>query len=843
MAHEQVGGYRVSKVPSIQDYLAARFAEQRIVVWHDPDGGYVNGLDSHLPAGVTAIRVANDEFAVKHRVLKEDTASQFLIYRSGPPLEGAGNWLLDLELTYCPVFTADRVALLRADLGLTQTGADTLIAEHVPFFSDTKLVDGLKELLLPVDDLVTVQARMTAVAIGQKEHSFSEITRTLLIQQGRGKTDAWDALIELGLADFYWSGAEHIYGYQSESPTVAGFVLWMFQQARDGFDVTSSKAARNLEIDFRSFRDSKRSASAIKDCARTAETDLEYDEQVADTSWEVLRETDIFEAAEREVIRRLVEGILNQTRPPREVLDTISIRRHDSFWFEDYATLYEALAAAAELLPAIRAAQPEFMSFDEGLTRYRDDLFRIDQLYRQFTYAYQRSDSNQVLFELADRVEAAYLTNFISPLGMSWQQQVDAVQSWRTSAVTSQSEFYERYVAKLTNGGRKKAVVVISDAMRFEVAKELESRILGLDKFEAKTDAMLGVLPSYTQLGMAALLPHQTLAHSPNGDPVLVDGLKSDGLANRGKILEAVDGVAVQARDLTEMKPSERRELYSSHQVVYVYHDTIDATGDSSKSEHRTFAAVSEALDQLVDIVKKLANANATNIFITADHGFLYQRSTLAPQFNLTVKPHGAQIVAEKRRYVLGRGLKEDTAFRTFQPAQLGLAGDLEVQIPNSIQRIVKPGAGVQFVHGGASLQEIVVPVVSIKKGRSATVEAVNVDIHPESDKITTGQVVVKLYQSIKVEPQRTARRLRAGVYYGDRLISNEQEMVFDSESSEGRDRFQSVRLLLSKEADAANNQTVEFRLSEPIEGTDQWKKYKSVPYLLKRSFTTDFDF
>lgn len=833
----------MSQWPSIQDHLATRFADQRIVVWHDSDGGYAADLDSHLPDGVTALRVADDEFAIKHRVLREDTASKFLIYRSGPATEGAGNWLLDVELAYGPVFTADRGELLRADLGLTQPGAETLVAAHAAFFADTKLVDRLKGLLLPNDDLVTVQAKMTAVAIGQKEHSFSEITRALLIYHAQYETTGWDTLIKLGLEKFHWSGAENIYGYQSESPTIAGFVLWMFQQARDGFDVAASKGGRNLAIDFRSFRDSKRSASALKTLAHKVEGDLGYDDQVAEIPWEVLREADVFDAAEREVIRRLVDGIINYTLPQRDVLETIGIRRHDSFWFEDYATLYEALAAAVELLAAIRTAQLVFTSFDEGLVRYRDDLFRIDQLYRQFTYAYQTAEYKQPLDELADRVESVYVTDFVAPLGVSWQQQVDARQRWRTTAVISQSSFYERYVAKLTKGGHKKAVVVVSDAMRFEVAKELESKVLGLDKFGAETEAMLGILPSYTQLGMAALLPHSTLAHSPKGDPVLVDGARSDGSANRSKILEAVGGVAVQAKDFVEMKPAERRDLYSSHQVLYVFHDTIDATGDSAKSEHRTFAAVSEAVDQLVDVVKKLANANATNIFVTADHGFLYQRSKLAPQFNLTVRPQGEQIVAEKRRYVLGRGLKEDVAFRTFQPEQVGLSSDLEVQIPNSIHRIVKPGAGFQFVHGGASLQEIVVPVVSINKGRSVTVETVNVDIHPESEKITTGQIVVKLFQSMKVEPKRNARRLLAGLYFGDQLISNEKEMVFDSESSEGRDRFQSVRLLLSKDADAANNQSVEFRLSEPIEGTDQWKKYKSVPYLIKRSFTTDFDF
>ncbi len=835
----------MSKSSAIQDHLRARFADHRIIVWHDPDGSYEPDLQSYVPDGVTVEHVANNEFAIKHRVLRENTTAQFLLYRSGPVAEGPGNWLLDVELANGPVFTADRGALIRAELGLDDPGADALIAEHTSFFADPKLFGNLKELLVPSDDLVTVRARMCAVVIGQKEHSLSELTRTLLILQAKGISSGYEAVSKHGLSEFHWDGAERIYGYSSKAPTMQGFVLWMFQQARDGFDVTSSNAARNLAIDFRSFRDSKRSASAIKALARKAEQDLGYQEHVAEIEWTSLKDTDIFEADEREVIRRLVDGVVNQTTPHRETVETITARRRDSFWFEDYATVYEALAAAAELLPTIRAARLDFNSFDEGLSRYRDELFRADQLYRQFTHSYQTAEFKQPLDDLAEQVEAAYVTNFLAPLGMSWQQQVDTVDRWSTHArdVTAQSSFYRNYIAKLTKSGTKKAVVVISDAMRYEVAKELESKILGLDKFDAKTDAMLGVLPSYTQLGMAALLPHETLAHSPDGDPVLVDGMKSDGSANRNSILSAVGGAAIQAKDFVEMKPGERRELYSSHQVLYLYHDTIDATGDNAKSEHRTFAAVSEALDQLVDIVKKLASANATNIFVTADHGFLYQRSKLAPQFNLTVKPQGDQIVAEKRRYALGRGLKEHAAFRTFQPGQLGLSGDLEVQIPNSIHRIVKPGAGFQFVHGGASLQEIVVPVVVIKKGRSTTVEPVNVDIHPESDKITTGQIVVKLYQSMQVEPQRTARRLRAGLYFGEQLISDEQEMVFDSESSEGRDRFQSVRLLLSKEADAANNQGVELRLVEPIEGTDQWKKYKSVPYTIKRSFTTDFDF
>lgn len=829
----------MSQITAVQSHLRTQFQQNRVVVWHDPEGSYSEDLDNMTPDDVTAVRVENNEFSLKHRVLREEPHRRFLLYRSGQILTGTSNWLLDLELAQV-AFTADRGALLRADLGVTASGIDEVVAEHTKFFATTKTISRLKNLLNSEDDLTTVRAKMSAVLLGQREHSFSELTRTLLVQQADGDATGIDALSAHGLTDFYWRGAKQIYGYDAEAPTVAGFVLWMFRQAQGGFATSTANFVRNMEIDFRSFRDSRQSEKALKMLARQVESDLDYSDQVSSLSFAELTAVDTFDAGEKEIIRRLVDGISSQTLSGREIADAIRARRRESVWFEDYETLYAALSAAADLIPSVRLAQLDVSSFEDGLAKYRDDLFRIDQLYRQYIFAAQNAEFKQPLESLSDQVENAYVTDFLFKLGTSWQQQVDAISKWRTSAITSQASFFDHYIAPVIRGGRKKAVVVISDAMRYEVAEELHSRIRGENKFDAKIDAVLGVLPSYTQLGMASLLPHKALAHSEKGDPVLVDGLRSDGTANRAKILGTVDGTAVQARDFLRMKPGERRDLYAANQVLYVYHDTIDATGDSVKSEHRTFNATAEAIDQLIDIVKKLASAKATNIFVTADHGFLYQESKLPPQFNLTVKPHGDEILVENRRYVLGRGLKDDDAFKKFLPEQLGLSSDLEIQIPNSIYRIVKKGAGFQFVHGGASLQEIVVPVISINKGRADTVESVNVEIHPESDKITTGQIVVKLYQQGPVTDQRVARKLRAGLYFGDQLISNETELLFDVNSTEGRDRFQTVRLLLSRDADAANNQAVEFRLLEPIGDTGEWKKYKSAPYTVKRAFASD---
>lgn len=182
----------------------------------------------------------------------------------------------------------------------------------------------------------------------------------------------------------------------------------------------------------------------------------------------------------------------------------------------------------------------------------------------------------------------------------------------------------------------------------------------------------------------------------------------------------------------------------------------------------------------------------------------------------------------------MGHGLKDDPAFKTFEPDQVGLSSALEIQIPKSIRRL-KVGGGSRYVHGGASLQEIVVPVLAINKKRKSDVRQVNVQVQPETDRITTGQLVVKLHQSEPVTDKVRPRTLRAGLFVGEDLISNQVRLVFDQESTDPRDRYQTVALLLNKDADAYNNRIVEFRLEEEIPNTSQWRAYQRAPYTLRR--------
>jgi len=831
----------MSDTSAVRPHLERWFEKHPVVFWHDPDGQYAADLDDLNLPGVQTIRVANDEYGIKHRLLREKSASKFLVYRSGQVPTGVGNWLLDLELAY-GVFTADRTALITQDLGLTGDGMDEVVRAHEKFFNAAKRVDSLKALLHPDDDAKKLQAKLSAVVLGQKEHSLLEITRTLLTENAKELHAKYDVLADYGLADFYWRGVASIYGYESTSPSIDDLVLWIFRVAIDGFKSDRPGGLHNIQLDFASLRNDRRSQAALAALAKRAARDLGYASTIEDASFRDLVTVDLFEEVDQKIISDLAQAVAEQAVTAREVADVVRARQ-SSVWIDGYRQLYTAIASASELLATIGSLNLVVQSFEDGLERYRREWFRIDQLYRQFVYATRMAEYPKPLEALRDQVEKRYTNKFVYALGNAWQQQVGQVDRWRSSVLRSQTSFYAGYVAPLVRDGDKKAVVIISDALRYEIADELGSRIRQEDRFDATLDAVLGVLPSYTKLGMAALLPHSTLKHSADAKTVLADGQPAYDIPSRGKLLQGVGGTAIQAEDFKALNADERRELFKANLVLYVYHNRIDATGEKQGTERQVFEAVEDTLRDIVDLVKKLANANATNIFITADHGFLFQDEALGDTFFLSTKPQGDDIKVTNKRYVLGHGLKADNAFATFGSAQLGLQSDLEVQIPKSVHRLRLAGSGSRFVHGGAALQEIVVPVLAVNKKRRSDTRLVNVEVWPESDKITTGQVVVRLFQSEPVRDKVQPRTLRAGLYVGETLISNLVSLTFDQTSDDKRDRYQSAQMLLSQDANDYNNRAVEFRLEEQIPNTSQWRVYAKAIYTLKRSFTSDFDF
>jgi len=397
---------------------------------------------------------------------------------------------------------------------------------------------------------------------------------------------------------------------------------------------------------------------------------------------------------------------------------------------------------------------------------------------------------------------------------------------------------------------KKKIYVIISDALRYEIADELLSLVRREDRYDAEIEPMLGMLPSYTQLGMASLLPNREITFVENGaGTVLVDGMATQGAPNRDKILKNTvpQSCAIRAEDLLGMGKDECRALVRDHNVVYVYHNRIDSIGDKRESEERVFEAVEDALGDLLNIIKKLTAANATNLIVTADHGFIYQNRAIEDSdFSTAVlDPNDTRIQYFDRRFVLGHHLDDQPGLKKFHTSQVRLTGDMEILLPKSIQRLRQKGSGSRYVHGGAALQELVVPVLLVNKKRESDTSRVEVDImRGAGTLITSGQLSVVFYQVQAVSEKVWGRKLRAGIYsLSGVLVSDQHELDFDLAEENARERETPVRFMLTREADQFNNQEVVLRLDEQIDDTSHYREYKSLRYTLRRSFTSDFEF
>ena len=303
--------------------LADRFAHGRkagdrhIAFWHDPDGEYETDLDK-LEAeldGVKVICVEQNEYAVKHILLKEEPEQAFIVYRKGIIPDGIGNWLWDLELAY-GVFTADRASMDAQDLGLP-VGLQPVVSDHPKFFASAERKSKLKALLNPDDDRTKLRAKLVAVTLGIKLHSYVELTRALFIEEAAGSTTGYAALVTFGLDDFYWGGASDIYGYQSESPAVGDMTEWFFKQAHTDFESAKAGAGH----DFSAWRNDVRSREPMATLARRVEHDLDISTQIAGLDYQEQLSLDTFEAIDWKILGDLALGVSNQTLTIRDVQD------------------------------------------------------------------------------------------------------------------------------------------------------------------------------------------------------------------------------------------------------------------------------------------------------------------------------------------------------------------------------------------------------------------------------------------------------------------------------------------------------------------------------------------
>lgn len=845
----------------IHQALSRLFAKHRIVFWYDEKKELRDAFDALSLDGVVKLEIQNNEFGLKHRLLREAPKQSFLIYKEDKQPKPMQNWLLDIELANA-TFRTDQVAIWLSELELPHEFSE-LVEQHAVFFDAAKakiLAEkrkaALKKLLKRDDTLNVVRLKMLAVCAGaaqQADARIDVILEALISELIKPKQAIYKLMERCNLNGFLWQYLEQFYGYRSEQPSIKDFAIELFISCYSmGLD--SALSGRDIKLNsdalvfFKRWKDSRTHQGVFEALSDDYADLLNIEDDLNKRKLKEVIELDYFRLIDKKVIHELVATVEHRTLSQGEVTFYCRQRRQ-GHWYSKFKHLYDAVDVASQFLVLLDTVELNMANSSAAVQGYVSHWYKLDQLYRQYIYNLKASSQNTLLNSLTEKVENLYINRYLLPLNNAWQSHVDEMKHWNVPDAMPQVKFFTKWVKPFLDKNNK-ICVIISDAFRYEAGEEMVGRIRQKDRYQAKLDHALSSLPSYTQLGMASLLPQgdRKLKIADNKTAAVFCGVQSTlGTDNRDKQLKAVLGDragAIQAKQVLEMTTSENRELMKAHDVLYIYHNRIDHTGDKMQSEGEAFEATEKTFDDLMKLIQKMTNANVNNLLITADHGFIYQNKPLDESDFLANNVKGG-VLYNDRRFVLGKDLECNESMKSFSAEQLGLDGDIHAVIPKGLQRLRLSGSGSRFVHGGASLQEVIIPIISINKKRQSDITFVEVDIlRGGTSVITSGQLSVTLYQNEPVTDKIRPRAFRVGIYTENgTLISDKHEILLDLTSGNPRERELKLRFVLTQEANMVNNQEVTLKLEEPVEGSNQYREYKNLRYTIRRSFTSDFDF
>lgn len=774
-----------------QDSARWYHSQRRIVFWYDPDQQFTSIFNELQIEEVEKLQLADTPFTVKYRLLIEYPHQNFLLYAPFPEPEPQENWLLDIQKSGF-TFSADPAALIYADLGLHQRHLEKTIRQHSKFFSRKKRGEDLQAMAIsPDSDERGLLLAMLSVLANLKVPDPSGLIRQVLLQ-GLLETDntLWSEIVELVSPQTFWDIVQEHTGFASPNPSLNKLCIHLlithFAKSLHG-EVPGQLADKVITPGQRAYafidqwmRDQQDSPGWQNLSGEIAEQ-LHIFEVIENESPAILYEASSFEAVDLVLIRACVKTLqtgFTQISTPGTETPTVEVTpwkdwlkaRDTLIWFPRYEKIYQALAAAIALWELRQQYLGGFRQPAPALFKaYASDLHKFDQAYRHFIFASDQAQGD-ILKGLIEDIENFYTQWFLDKLGSAWSDALG--NSWELTDIPPQRGFFRRYVSPiLDRSDREKAFVIISDALRYEVAGELAAVIKTKVRGETSLEPVLGILPSVTRWGMAALLPGSKLELTPDNDDVLRDGMSTKGTAARQKVLSQNSSVAVtvlNAKDLLPMNTDAGRAAVQPYRLIYIYHNIIDAIGDQASSEHKVFSDCQTAIDDLLKLVKKICNSlNGTNVIITADHGFLYQRRPIQEADKRPI-PSDEAVLASKRRYLLATKPVSDSTLLHFKLPYT--TENLFAIVPRGSLRFAVQGAGSQFVHGGASLQEVCVPVITyhhqraVKKNEGQP-RKVGVQVNATVRRVTNNRFKLILVQTEAVEGRWRSRQITVAFY------------------------------------------------------------------------------
>jgi uncharacterized protein (TIGR02687 family) len=848
-------------------------------------------------------------FEIKQRLELLEPTKRFMLYSNILINKPARDWLYDIRL-YSQQFYADSSSILLNELGMRMEFRQD-ISRYKSFFSNKQRYKQLRKILPENADKKALELTMIAILVKVESVSFTAVLYEIINQFSEDPKFADELLEELAkydLAKVFWQLAINEFGYTSLGiwlegetlPSVKDLIIKLLVTdcyhglQSSGASIVNSQFAASLSahllpiildselidklpkyiqtilgnaaakragvVNFvSSWRESRTLSTSYNVIANDVAQELEIKQKLAEfTLPSHLLNAETFLEAEQQIIKMLATDL--PAFDSVEINNWVSLRLRGHWCDVDnnYACIYKALRAAKQFYE-LRDKYHNGFEFDSAkklYNAYEDDLYKFDSAYRVFSensIAISKNGSDILKSTgLVDDIEHLYVDWYLNDLAVAWGKLVDVeslLDNWKVMGVNNQQHFFREEVRGVLDKTQVKRVfVIISDALRYEVAHDIHQQINEEKRFKSNIHSQLGVVPSYTQLGMGSLLPHKSLtAHLGSKPEYKADGISVHGKDNRHKVLEKHGGVAFKSDEVLNWTNQEGRDKVSDAQVVYIYHDEIDAIGDKLATENQTFEASRNAIDEIKQLVGRIINRlNGSRVIITADHGFIFKMTDVTDSDKTALKSKPTGTVEAKKRYLIGSNLPSADYYwtgRLANTAGIDVEGgdDAEFMIPRGSNRFNFVG-GAKFIHGGIMPQEICVPVLHVREldTKAQTKHAKQkVGVVPLNNpiKIVTNIDQIQFLQTDPVGAKFKARELKLWIEDPKgKKVSATEKVLFDSASDKMDDRKRKVQIKLEG---SGFDRTVSYKLM--MQDTDASLNINTHSAIIDLAFEDDF--
>lgn len=334
----------------------------------------------------------------------------------------------------------------------------------------------------------------------------------------------------------------------------------------------------------------------------------------------------------------------------------------------------------------------------------------IDYRFRKAEEQYK--ENNNLILSLIKYANGQYIHHFLKPLNAQFQRSFEQKLDFSINGITQQRHFWQEYMT----GNRMKTAVIYVDALRYEMGAELQYLID--EEWQVEVDSLLSSLPSITKIGMTALLPlsksilewkkekEDFIIYAENNTPI-------NNKPDRIKFLENVLGASGKVVNLENFYRLSKQQITSEMSGIenlIVFSNEIDTTGENI--EDSAVYLFPQLLKKIKIVTENLLRAGVEKVIITADHGFLLTNGLEG--WNQISLSDEIDVVKKSRRYAIADNkIKGDWMVKELSWSHH--KGDFYQYFPSSNYFFTASG-GAKFSHGGLSIQEVVIPILSVSR-------------------------------------------------------------------------------------------------------------------------------